>query len=384
MESLISASDPRIARALQAILDRGVTGVSVTAYYRGKPVIEAAAGYADTETKRPVDRDTLFSVFSTTKGITALAVHIQAEKGLLRLDDPIAKHWPEFGVNGKENITIEDALSHRSGIPYMPEGVTPELMADWQWMTERIANYTPIFPPGKANAYHVLVYGWILGEVVRRTDPQHRPFGQFVREELCEPLGVKDLFLGVPDSELHRVATLYGKNQEEIKDQYHVNPMPVFPGPRQHNLRAMRQAVDPGAGARTSSAALARIFSMVAEGGELDGVRLLSQDRVKRLPRPREGMREIDEIFTGPVPFAATGFWLGGQKGMSDPLVGDHEEIVFSSGAGGSIVWADIRDRLAVAIVNNHMDAGVSTDPEPIWAGLGRAIREVIADMQDI
>ncbi|KAJ3503095.1 hypothetical protein NM208_g16585 [Fusarium decemcellulare] len=132
MESPISASDPRIARALQAILDRGVTGVSVTAYYRGKPIIEAAAGYADIETKRPIDRDTLFSVFSTTKGITALAVHIQAEKGLLHLDDPISKHWPEFGVNGKENITIEDALSHRSGIPYMPEGVTPEFMADWQ------------------------------------------------------------------------------------------------------------------------------------------------------------------------------------------------------------------------------------------------------------
>ncbi|KAM0420662.1 hypothetical protein ACHAPT_011578 [Fusarium lateritium] len=382
MESHISASDPRIAKALQTILDRGVTGVSVTAYYRGKPVIEGIAGYANVEKNHPVKADTIFPVFSSTKGITALAVHIQAEKGLLRLDDPIAKYWPEFAVNGKEAITVEQALSHRSGIPQMPEGVTPELMADWEWMTERIAKHTPIFPPGKSNAYHVLVYGWILGEIVRRTDPEHRPFGQFVKQEIFEPLGVeKGIFYGVPDSELDRVATLYGKDQEDVKDPYNVNPMPVFAGPKQHNLKTMLQAVDPGAGAVTTSASLARVFSMLAEGGELDGVRLLSQERIKRFSRPREGVRDIDEIFTGPVPFGASGFWVR-QEGMSDPLVGDHDDIIYSPGAGGSIVWADLRDRLSVAIVNNHMDAGVSVDPEPIWAVLGRAVREVIVDLQ--
>ncbi|KAF4981910.1 hypothetical protein FZEAL_2379 [Fusarium zealandicum] len=376
-----SASDPRIAKALQAILDRGVTGVSVTAYYRGKAVIEATAGYADVEKDRPVKLNTIFGVFSATKGVTALAVHLQAERGLIHLDDPVAKYWPEFAANGKESITIEHVLSHRSGIPQMPEGVTPELMADWAWMTQHIANYTPIFPPGKSNAYHVLVYGWILGEVVCRTDPQRRTFDRFVREELCEPLGVEDLFLGVPDSELDRVATLYGRNEEFIKDPYNVNPMPVFPGPRQHNLRAMQQAVDPGAGAITSSSALARIFAVVAEGGELDGTRLFSQERVKSFTRPREGMHDIDEIFTGPVPFGAAGFWVGGEKGMSDPLVGDHHDIIYSPGAGGSLVWADIRDRIAVSIVNNHMDAGVLAEPEPIWTGLGRAIRQVIAEI---
>ncbi|RTE75506.1 hypothetical protein BHE90_010021 [Fusarium euwallaceae] len=382
MSSHVSASDPRIAKALQTILDRGVTGVSVTAYLRGKPVIEGTAGYANVEKDRLVDKGTIFPVFSTTKGITALAVHIQAEKGLLRLDDPISKHWPEFAANGKEAITVKQALSHRSGIPQMPEDVTPELMADWEWMTNRIANYTPIFPPGESNAYHVLVYGWLLGEIVRRTDPERRPFGQFVKQEIFERLGVdKGIFYGVPDSELERVATLYGKNQESIVDKYNVNPLPVFPGPRQHNLRSMLQAVDPGAGAVTNSASLARIFSMLAEGGELDGVRILSPERVKTFSTPREGVHDIDEIFTGPVPFGAYGFWVR-QEGMSDPLVGDHDNIIYSPGAGGSIVWADLRDRLSVAIVNNHMDAGVSVDPEPIWAVLGRAVREVIADLQ--
>lgn len=107
--------------------------------------------------KRPVDEKMLFPVFSVTKGITALAAHIQADRGLLDLQNPISKYWPEFAVNGKENITVEDALSYRAGIPQMPDGVTPELMADWDWMVEQVAGFTPKFAPGTANAYHVLI-----------------------------------------------------------------------------------------------------------------------------------------------------------------------------------------------------------------------------------
>lgn len=380
MDSNISTSDPRMRKALQAVLDRGQTGVSVAAYYRGELIIEATAGYADVQEKRPVDSGTIFSVFSVTKGITSLAVHMQADRGLLKLEDPIAKYWPEFGINGKENTTIGQALCHRAGIPQMPDGVTPELLADWDWMVQEVAKFTPKFPPGTANAYHVLVWGWILGEVVRRTDPKHRPFNVFVQEEICKPLGVTDLFLGVPDADLPRVATLYGGNEPFLEDTYNTSPMPVFPGANVHNLKVMRQAVDPGAGAIGNAPAIARVFAAIAEGGELDGVRLLSSEYVKTLTQLREGARDPDKILPIPVWFGAAGFWLGGEVGASDPIVGDHREVIYSPGAGGSLAWADIRDRIAVSICHNNMDVGVSTDPEPIWAPIGRALREIIAE----
>ncbi|KAM5386512.1 hypothetical protein ACJZ2D_000475 [Fusarium nematophilum] len=323
--SNITASDPRLKAALQAILGRGETGVSVVAYYRGKLIAQGIAGYADVAGKRSVDSRTIFPVFSVTRGITAMAVHIQADRGFISLQDPIAKYWPEFAANGKESITVENALSHRAGIPQMPDGVTPELMADWDWMVQQVASFIPKFPPGTVNAYHVLVWGWILGKVVVRTDPKHRPLGQFVEEEIFKPLGVEDLYLGVPDAQLSRVATLYGGNEPFLEDTYNTSPMPVFPGANVHNLK----------------------------------------------------------VLPVPVWFGAAGFWLGGEKGASDPIVGDHCEVIYSPGAGGSLAWADIRDRIAVSICHSNIDTGVSVDPEPIWTLIGRAIREIIAEMQD-
>jgi CubicO group peptidase (beta-lactamase class C family) len=151
---------------------------------------------ADPASGRAVTASTLFPVFSVTKAVTVTALHIQADRGLLRYDDRVADHWPEYGVNGKESTTIRDALTHRSGAPQMPAGVTPELMCDWDWMVSGVAAQRPAFPPGTRSAYHSHVYGWLIGEIVRRTDPLRRSFGDFVRQEICKPLGIDDLWVG--------------------------------------------------------------------------------------------------------------------------------------------------------------------------------------------
>ncbi|MER5261778.1 serine hydrolase domain-containing protein [Actinosynnema sp. NPDC002837] len=375
--------DPRIHAALDRALELGETGIAVAAYHRGELIVDAVAGLADAERGIPADRRTLFPVFSVTKGVTALAVHLQAERGLLDLDAPIARYWPEFAVNGKGATTVEQALSHRAGIPQMPDGVTPELMADWDWVVERVAASTPLFEPGTANAYHVLVWGWILGEVVRRTDPARRPFDAFVREEICAPLGVTDFHLGVPDADLPRVATLYGGNTLAIVDEHNISPPAVFPGSDVHNQRVVQQAVDPGAGAIATAPSVARIFALLAEGGELDGVRLLSRERAASLTRPRQDAHDPDRVLTIPVWFGTAGYWLGGEPGASDPLVGGHREIVYSPGAGGSTAWADLRDRIAVAICHNNMDTPAVTDPETTFAPVVRAVREIVADREE-
>ena len=135
-------------------------------------------------------------------------MHIQAERGLVDYEAPVAEYWPEFAANGKGDIVVRHVLSHQSGIAQMPEGVTPELLADWDWMTTQIASQS-------------LVFGWIVGEVVRRTDPRGRGFDAFVRDELTAPLGVADdLWFGVPDEMLHRVAELTSTlSRERVPDE---------------------------------------------------------------------------------------------------------------------------------------------------------------------
>ena len=119
-------------------------------------------------------------------------MHIQAERGLVEYDQPIAHYWPEFGAQGKDQTTVRDGLSHRAGIPQMPVDATPERMANYNWMVDQLARMKPWFEPGTTNAYHCYTFGWIVAEIVRRTDPKGRSFGAFVQEEICAPLGIDD------------------------------------------------------------------------------------------------------------------------------------------------------------------------------------------------
>jgi CubicO group peptidase (beta-lactamase class C family) len=153
----------------------GEVGIQVAAYLGEELVVDAWTGVADTVTGRPVEGSTPFPVFSVTKAVTATALHIQAERGLVDYNAPVGAYWPEYAANGKGKTTVRDGLMHRGGIPQMPEGVTPELMCDCDWMVHQIETYNPWFEPGTTNAYHVLVWGWLIGEIVRRTDPTHRP-----------------------------------------------------------------------------------------------------------------------------------------------------------------------------------------------------------------
>jgi len=370
-----------MAAALDRAIELGETGISVAVYHRGKLVIDQAAGLADPKTGRNATVDTLWPVFSVTKGVVALSLHMQAERGLVDTSAPVAKYWPEFGCNGKEKITVTDALCHRAGIPQMPPGVTAELQADWDWMTRQIANFTPVFEPGTANAYHVLVWGWIIGEVVRRTDPKQRSYAAFIQDEICRPLGITDFHLGLPDALLDRVAKLSGGNGFGLDDIYNVCPLPVFPGSDVHNQPVVQKAVVPGAGAITTASAVARIFAVLAGRGKLDDVRLLSDERAAALVEPRDNPYDADKVLPIPVWFSKSGYWIGGEPGFSEPLVGDHRDILVSPGAGGSLAFADLRDNIAVAICKNNMDAPAILEPERTFAPIMRAVREILESM---
>lgn len=139
----------------------------------------------------------MFCTFSTTKGITATAIHLLAEQEKLNYENPIAKFWPEFASHGKDKITIRHALTHTAGMPHMPEGVKPEDLCNWDKMCRLIADLDPLSPPGSQFMYHAMTYGWLLGEVARRADG--RPIERIVQEDICAPLGIRDLYFGIPE-----------------------------------------------------------------------------------------------------------------------------------------------------------------------------------------
>ncbi|MBM3357629.1 MAG: beta-lactamase family protein [Betaproteobacteria bacterium] len=360
----------------------GEVGVQVAAYLNGRLVIDTWDGIADPATGRRVDGDTLFNVFSVTKAVTAVAVHIQAERGLVDYDAPVSRYWPEFGAKGK-NGTVRHALTHRLGVPFMPEGVTPETMCDWNWMVRELTGMDPQY--AKKSAYHAITLGWILGEIVRRTDPQHRDFGTFVQEEICAPLAIGDLWIGIPDAVEPRVATLIDypslpPYRQPGSPGYRSQPTNIGTCAAVYGRPDVRRACIAAAGGIFNARSTARFFAMLANGGELDGVRLLSEARVRSLGQPRPNPDEVDPVLMFPLQVGMGGLRINDrpEPRMSTASVGTNPRVIYHPGAGGSIAWADPDARLAVAICHNRMfDTYVSADKDP-FVPIGNAVRKAL------
>ena len=337
--------------AVSAALGEGEVGLQFAVYKDGKLVVDAWGGLADETTGRKVDSETLFNVFSVTKAITATALHIQAERGLVSYDAPIAHYWPEFGVHGKAKATVTDALNHRTGLPEMPAGVTPEQMADYDWMVDALANMKPLFEPGTTNAYHSYTWGWIVSEIIERTDPKQRPFRQFVADEIATPLQITDLWMGLPPEDEPRVARMTNSHTS-VADQSTLRgrtmPEAVAGTEEIFGQSIIRQAVIPGAGGIFKATSVARFFALLAGEGELDGVRLLSRERVNNCLTPRPDTDKVD-VAGGNVRLVSNGgFWLAA------PGVIGRGRILSHPGLGSSIGWADLDNRLAVAVCHNR------------------------------
>ncbi|MFE1396974.1 serine hydrolase domain-containing protein [Nocardiopsis dassonvillei] len=377
----MSTTDPRVTAALEESLRRGELGIQVAAYLNGELIVDACAGEVEPG-GAPVTTTTLFPVFSVTKAITATALHLQAERGLVDYLAPVARYWPEFGAAGKEEMTVRDLLSHRGGIPWMPEGVTPEKQADWEWMTERIERTEPAFAPGTVNCYHALIWGWAVGELVRRTDGCRRGFDAFVREELLDPLGIDDIHLGLDPRHDGRVAVLVGGAVPQGVPEEFLKGMPaaVYPGAEVYNTALARRTVNPGAGGIGTASAFARFFALLAGRGELDGIRLLSTERVEELTTPRPHADEPDLYMGKPARLSSYGYWVGSSGEGAYPVLGANPRILHHPGAGGSLAWAELDTGLAVSICHNAMHDAAPDTPDHPFTPVAEAVREIAAE----
>ena len=357
-------------RAINESLAAGEVGIQMAVYKAGRLVVDVWGGVADPRTGRKVDGETLYNVFSGTKAVLSTALNLQAERKLIEYDKPIAYYWPAFAANGKGKATVEHALSHRAGVPYMPTGSTAQSIVDYQSTVAQIAAMKPASEPG-TNAYHATTYGWIIAELVRRTDPGHRPIRQFVLEEVWTPLGITDFWIGVSDSALSRVAPL----------QMSTPPPPLGPPdspgrlaipdalrriPEIWNSDDLRRAVIPSIGGICNARSCARFWAMLANGGQLDGAVLFSPHSVRSFSQPRPSG---PDLVYGNIKVGMRGYWLA-----QPPAVGSSPRMLTYPGSGGHIGWADPDNNLAVAVCHNDMGTA-------FYAPLARAVRDAFGVM---
>ncbi len=315
-------------------------GMQLAVYQHGHQIIDITRGVRD-DTGTPMSPDDLVLVWSTSKGVTAAAIHLLAERNLLEYDDPISRFWPQFARNGKEGITIRHLMSHTAGIPHLPEDITIETMANWQEMMELFVAMTPVSVPGKVAAYHGLTYGWPLGEIVRRIDG--RPFARFVQDEICAPLGIKNLFFGVPAERAGQKARL----------SHDLAVVPEYVQPTQNpvalaNHPLIQTASIPAANMMANARSIARFYASLVGTG-VNGTRLLPPRRVNNMTMVQRWA--MDETLVG----RDMGFGLGYILGGSVPTMSSRQTCFGHDGFGGAIGYADPEHNLAVGFTKTRM-----------------------------
>lgn len=337
-----STMDPKALRAVEALFRKQIEdglhpGASLAVYRHGRPVLELYGGVADPESGRPVTPETLFVLFSSTKPLSACCLHILLERGRFDLDDPVARHWPDFARNGKAAVTIRHVLTHSGGFPETPPQLSPRTWGDWNAIVRAMEEIELTWEPGQDTGYHPLNFGWVVGELVRRLDG--RPISQFLREEVTGPLEMRDTYLGLPPELEERVACLSACGEG-------VDPQAAAT----FNRPDVHQAVIPAGNGISTARDLARFYAMLAAGGTLDGVHILSPESVERATAVQVEVKR-DRSLGIPMRWAL-GFHLGGNR---VDLFGYHTNprAFGHAGHGSSVGWADPDLGLAVGIVTN-------------------------------
>ncbi|MFP6729550.1 MAG: serine hydrolase domain-containing protein [Alphaproteobacteria bacterium] len=354
--SIQGTTDPRFAAVRDAFaanfedgLDQGAAFAVVS---DGRLIVDLWGGRADAAGGRPWARDSLVNVWSTTKGVVALAMAMLVERGTLDYEAPVARYWPEFAAGGKGDMTVGCMLSHQGGLVGCDKPMTLDDLYRGKPFVDCLAAMTPLWPPGEECAYHALTYGHLAGELLRRIDG--RTIGAFIAEEIAGPLDAA-FYLGLPEAEDGRVVDLIaGPGSDDLTKRAderlysrisYRNPVAH---PAMASERAWRAAEIAGGNGQSDALGMARIF------GAMD--RLLSPDTLAAAAAER--FRGKEAAFDLPIAFGA-GFMLN-----LDGLFGPSLRAFGHSGWGGSFAFFNPDAGLGVAYVMNRM-LGFGDDIDP-------------------
>ena len=358
----------------------GERGGSVAVYHQGKMVVNLWTGTRDKASSQSWQEDTLVNVFSSTKGVAALAVQKALDLKLLELERPIAYYWPEYGREGKKDTRVGWILNHRAGQPAIKTPLPDEALFDWERMTATLAAESPWWAPGTRHGYHMISYGWLLGEVFRRAVGV--TLGQFLRTELAQPLGL-DMHLGLGEAELSRVADLAAATTQPVEGRLYLfakviseresmtaraltNPASLLTSSNSLPWRTMEL---PSANLHATAAALAGLYGKVACGEVLSAAAL-------------ERCQQEESVGEDPVLCTRTRFGPGfmlQQVNDVEAGFGPGAKAFGHPGSGGSLAFADPERGLGFAWVMNQMGPYVLIDPrarelvEAVYVSLAQA-----------
>ncbi len=339
---------------------RDEVGASVAVYAGGKLAVDLWGGHADAARTRPWQRDTIVTVYSTTKGMTAISAHRLADQGKLDIDAPVSRYWPEFAQAGKGDLPVRYLLSHRAGLPAVKAPLPPEAIFDWDRMTSALSAQEPWWEPGTQHGYHAITYGFLVGEVVKRITG--KSLGTYFREEVAEPLGV-DFHIGLdtshdariaqliaplplPPGETDHLQELMSQNPESVTAKTLTNPSWTFGVT--DNSREWRAAEIPAANGHGNGRSIARAYAALSLGGELDGVRVMSSDAIDRAIVEQSNGQ--DAVLAVPTRFGL-GFMLSSE---TFPM-GAASRAFGHAGAGGSMGIADPDAGIGFGYAMNQM-----------------------------
>jgi CubicO group peptidase (beta-lactamase class C family) len=347
-----------VSAALARNLDSGEElGASLVLDIDGDLVIDTWGGFCDEARRVPWSEHTITNVWSSTKTVTSLAALMLVDRGELDVDAPVARYWPEFAAQGKQAVLVRHLMSHSSGVSGLDQPAAVEDLYDWDAATSRMAAQAPWWEPGTASGYHALNYGHLIGEVVRRISG--KTLKQFVADEIAGPLGA-DFQIGAAESDWGRIAPVVPPPPLPI-DLAALDPASIavktLTGPaiaaEVANTPDWRHADLGAVNGHGNARSVARVMSVVARGGEVDGVRLLSPETTDLIFR--EQHNGIDLVLAVPVRLGV-GYGLP-QRDML-PWLPD-EKICFWGGWGGSMIIMDVGRRMTISYMMNKMGPGI-------------------------
>jgi CubicO group peptidase (beta-lactamase class C family) len=368
--------EPRFA-AVREVFAKGFEsgaeiGASVCFVRDGETLVDLWGGHVDRERSRPWQRDTLVNTYSTTKGMTALCAHMCVERGLLDLDAPVARYWPEFEAGGKSRLPVRWLLSHQAGLAAPRRRISVAELFAWQPFVAALAEQEPWWEPGTRHGYHALTFGHLVGELVRRVTG--RSLGTFFREEVAAPLGA-DYHIGfgaeldVRTSDLYgellppqlegSAPTLEGPLGDFFRDMRNPDTLTgsAFGNPNLGgglvNTRAWRAAELPAVNGHGTARSLARIYGVLARGGAQDGVHLLERASIERAI---EEQASGPDLVLGGMPMR---FGLGFMLRQDFMPLSPSPRAFGHPGAGGSIGMADPDAKVGFGYTMNKMQMGM-------------------------
>lgn len=364
--------DPRFA-AIEPLFEdlwHGIeVGAAVSVYWRGEQVINLWGGHVDRAQSKEWNQDSLVNSYSITKGVMATAIAKLVETRKLDYREKVAHYWPEFAQNGKQDITVTELLSHQAGLCGIYSKLNVEDLYNWDLMTNKLAEQAPLWPPGSASGYHAVTWGYLSGELIRRVTNMSP--GEFIHEQICKPLDL-NFYLGVPEEKLNDCAELIGPNhargyepsakptkdsnkpavtttahKQHLFDLAQRNPM-ISPF-KNASSNPWRISEIPASNGHSDANSLAKLYGALANGGEINGIRLLSESTINNACQV-EIDESVDLVMGHVIRRSRAGYILAHKNNY-----GPGTQSFGHAGAGGSMAFADPEQKVGFAYVMNQL-----------------------------